>query len=535
MALTNPNLSTEQIRDVNVRYHDAAAERYDSKWAIDYGEIGARPGADEAAQGARPRARPLPAGARDRRRHGLLHAQSAARGRDRARRPRPTSPPGCCGGSTRRRTSWASRSRRCAPMPSTCRSTTDRSTSCSATPSCTTSPTSGARWPSSVACWLRAARLPSWASRPATATGSPPRPSGSGRSRRPPGGGSSGPAPKAAAAPGDANRPERDGAVVGARVQVDVHTFAPDELRGLAERRGFEDVRVSGEELVANAYGWMLRSLEAARRAGDASRCAGTVRLPQLPALQRGRPAAARARLPPAPVLQPAAVGPQAVIKRLSRLGRGFVHLAHAKRAARTTSRSSRCRWCCCRARWSRCTSSRSATRTMIARLPRRGTRVRHRLALRRRAEGGRLHGPDGRGARADGGRPDEHPRARAHPFRLLARQEDHAYPAGTIELLDDRTADESEDPAAGEARERYADLLEHITDERPEEAALAELSAYEMAASVEIDLPVKQGLLELRSEQERLRLLARLFKDGDASAWRSPSGSPSARQRTGR
>ena len=35
------------------------------------------------------------------------------------------------------------------------------------------------------------------------------------------------------------------------------------------------------------------------------------------------------------------------------------------------------------------------------------------------------------------------------------------------------------------------------------------------MAASVDIDLDVKQGLLELRSEEERLRLLARLFKDG--------------------
>jgi hypothetical protein len=35
------------------------------------------------------------------------------------------------------------------------------------------------------------------------------------------------------------------------------------------------------------------------------------------------------------------------------------------------------------------------------------------------------------------------------------------------------------------------------------------------MAASVEIDLEVKQGLLELRSERERLQLLARLFKAG--------------------
>ena len=71
------------------------------------------------------------------------------------------------------------------------------------------------------------------------------------------------------------------------------------------------------------------------------------------------------------------------------------------------------------------------------------------------------------------------------------------------------------EEEAGGEARERYADLLESITSERPESAALAELSAYEMAASIEIDLDVKQGLLELRSEEERLRLLARLFKAG--------------------
>ena len=35
-------LSTSEIRDANVRYHDAAAESYDSKWAIDYGEIGGR-------------------------------------------------------------------------------------------------------------------------------------------------------------------------------------------------------------------------------------------------------------------------------------------------------------------------------------------------------------------------------------------------------------------------------------------------------------------------------------------------------------
>ncbi len=98
-------------------------------------------------------------------------------------------------------------------------------------------------------------------------------------------------------------------------------------------------------------------------------------------------------------------------------------------------------------------------------------------------------------------------------PFRLLRRQEDHVYPAGTIELLDDGPGEDER--AGGEAREGYADLLEQITDERPEEAALAELSAYEMAASVDIDLPIKQGLLELRTEGERLKLLAKLFREG--------------------
>src|SRR4051794_34669284 len=33
-------LSPERIRDVNVRYHDLAAEHYDSKWGINYGNVG---------------------------------------------------------------------------------------------------------------------------------------------------------------------------------------------------------------------------------------------------------------------------------------------------------------------------------------------------------------------------------------------------------------------------------------------------------------------------------------------------------------
>jgi Lon protease-like protein len=99
-------------------------------------------------------------------------------------------------------------------------------------------------------------------------------------------------------------------------------------------------------------------------------------------------------------------------------------------------------------------------------------------------------------------------------PFRLVERQEEYAYPAGKIELLGDQPSSGGAD-AGDDARERYADLLESLTSERPDANALAELSAYEMAATVEIDLDVKQGLLELRSEEERLQMLARLFKAG--------------------
>ncbi|MFY9488832.1 MAG: methyltransferase domain-containing protein [Solirubrobacterales bacterium] len=34
------SLSTEQIKDANIKYHDAAADEYDAKWGIDYGPIG---------------------------------------------------------------------------------------------------------------------------------------------------------------------------------------------------------------------------------------------------------------------------------------------------------------------------------------------------------------------------------------------------------------------------------------------------------------------------------------------------------------
>jgi SAM-dependent methyltransferase len=44
---------------------------------------------------------------------------------------------------------------------------------------------------------------------------------------------------------------------------VDVHAFDPAALRGFAEGAGLIDVRVRGEELLANWFGWTNRTLEA--------------------------------------------------------------------------------------------------------------------------------------------------------------------------------------------------------------------------------------------------------------------------------
>lgn len=44
--------------------------------------------------------------------------------------------------------------------------------------------------------------------------------------------------------------------------EVDVHAFSPGRLQGFAEGAGFADVRVSGEELLANVHGWAMRTLE---------------------------------------------------------------------------------------------------------------------------------------------------------------------------------------------------------------------------------------------------------------------------------
>jgi len=97
-------------------------------------------------------------------------------------------------------------------------------------------------------------------------------------------------------------------------------------------------------------------------------------------------------------------------------------------------------------------------------------------------------------------------------PFRLIERQDDLQYPAGVIELLADEE-EEIDAEAAQSARELYAELLEQATDQRLEDEELQAMDAYRMAATVEFGPDAKQELIELRSENARLRLLALLLR----------------------
>ena len=97
-------------------------------------------------------------------------------------------------------------------------------------------------------------------------------------------------------------------------------------------------------------------------------------------------------------------------------------------------------------------------------------------------------------------------------PFRLVEAHDDLPYPAGTIEWLDDKSEPLDEESVTA-AHEAYATLVEQATDSEPERDRLEAMSAYDMAATVDFGLEAKQGLLSLRSENARLRLVTRLLR----------------------
>jgi Lon protease-like protein len=97
-------------------------------------------------------------------------------------------------------------------------------------------------------------------------------------------------------------------------------------------------------------------------------------------------------------------------------------------------------------------------------------------------------------------------------PFRVIEERHDLAYPAGTVEFLEDKS-ETADAESAESAQAAYAYLVEQATDAEPDAEELAAMTAYGMAATVDFGLDAKQGLLDLRSENARLRLVARLFR----------------------
>ena len=97
-------------------------------------------------------------------------------------------------------------------------------------------------------------------------------------------------------------------------------------------------------------------------------------------------------------------------------------------------------------------------------------------------------------------------------PFRIVDEQHDLAYPAGTVEFLTDKAEQaDAQDAGRGPRGLRLARRAGHRPRARRRRARA--MTAYEMAATVDFGLDAKQGLLDLRSENARLRLVTRLFR----------------------
>jgi SAM-dependent methyltransferase len=81
--------------------------------------------------------------------------------------------------------------------------------------------------------------------------------------------------------------------------EVDVHAFAPSRLDGMLAAAGFGEVRIVGEELLANVYGWTVRTLEGSAEPDDVPMRWRELAFRGYIALQRVDTALLEPRLPP--------------------------------------------------------------------------------------------------------------------------------------------------------------------------------------------------------------------------------------------
>ena len=123
----------------------------------------------------------------------------------------------------------------------------------------------------------------------------------------------------AAVAPRDRRRPratteaEPDANGHALEREVDVHAFRPGDLDDLARGAGFANVHVGGEELLANMHGWTMRTLEAGADPEQIPWGWRSFAFRSYMALQKVDSRVLEPHLPRAALLQPAGLSPQAV------------------------------------------------------------------------------------------------------------------------------------------------------------------------------------------------------------------------------
>ena len=222
------------------------------------------------------------------------------------------------------------------PTPRRCRSRTRASTSSSATPSCTTCPTSTGRsrefhrvlTPGGT---LVFAGEPSRVRRPHRRLPEARRVARRARSG----------AALMRAAPATAERQlrrrRRQPRARGASSTSTPST--PDELARFARGAGFDDVRVRGEELLANWFGWANRALEATAEPEDVPWLWRQYAYRGYLALQERRPRAARAAPAAGDLLQPDARGHEALAAGAA--ARSSRYAARSSKVSRISSVSS--------------------------------------------------------------------------------------------------------------------------------------------------------------------------------------------------
>jgi Lon protease-like protein len=116
-------------------------------------------------------------------------------------------------------------------------------------------------------------------------------------------------------------------------------------------------------------------------------------------------------------------------------------------------------------------------------------------------------------------------------PFRVLDRFQAPDFPAAEVELIDPGADSGATDPrAGGSARSAFAELLEEVSGERPDSGELDAQDAYALAGRIELPAETKQQMLELRSEDERMRLLERSLEAVAVAIRRSQEISERAR-----